>query len=119
MLLIDSNIIIYATQPEHSGLRRLILENECSVSVISKVEVLGYHLLSVQEKYDLEDFFHGADVIDLTTDIVDRAISLRQARKLSLGDAIIAATAIEYGLTLVTRNHKDFAHIKGLELQKG
>jgi predicted nucleic acid-binding protein len=119
MLLIDSNIIIYAAQPEYPELRRLIAENVCSVSVISKVEVLGYHLLSVREKLDLEDFFLGADVIDLTTDIVERAISLRQARKLSLGDAIIAATAMEFGLILVTRNQKDFAHIAGLELYKG
>ena len=31
-------------------------------------------------------------------------------------DAIIAATALEYGLPLVTRNADDFKHIAALEL---
>jgi predicted nucleic acid-binding protein len=34
-----------------------------------------------------------------------------------LGDAIIAATALVHGLTLVTRNVDDFKHIAGLELE--
>jgi predicted nucleic acid-binding protein len=117
MLLIDSNIIIYATQPQFPELRTLITENDCFVSIISKIEVLGYHQLSSREKLGLEDFFAGADVIDLNSSIVSKAIELRQAKKLSLGDAIIAATALEFGLVLVTRNAKDFIHIPDLTVQ--
>jgi len=35
---------------------------------------------------------------------------------MSLGDALIAATALEHGLTLMTRNVRDFAQIPGLML---
>jgi len=35
---------------------------------------------------------------------------------MSLSDAIIAATALEHDLTLVTRNLKDFEWIEGLKL---
>lgn len=35
---------------------------------------------------------------------------------MSLGDAIIAATALENDLTLATANIKDFKHIEGLKL---
>ena len=36
---------------------------------------------------------------------------------MSLADAIIAATALEYGVPLVTRNVDDFKHIPGLDLR--
>ena len=35
---------------------------------------------------------------------------------MSLGDALIAATALELGLTLVTHNVRDYRWIAGLEL---
>jgi predicted nucleic acid-binding protein len=35
---------------------------------------------------------------------------------MNLGDAIIGATAMEYGLPLVTRNVDDFRHIPGLQV---
>jgi predicted nucleic acid-binding protein len=48
--------------------------------------------------------------------VAARAILLRQQRKMGLADAIIAATALEYGLPLVTRNVRDFNHIADLRL---
>jgi len=35
---------------------------------------------------------------------------------MKLGDAVIAATALEYGVPLVTRNVDDFKHIPGLQI---
>lgn len=35
---------------------------------------------------------------------------------MNLGDAIIGATALEYGVPLVTRNVEDFKHIPGLQI---
>ena len=48
--------------------------------------------------------------------VLDRAVSLRRERKMSLGDALIAGTALAFGRTLVTRNVKDFAWITGLSV---
>jgi len=50
---------------------------------------------------------------------VDRAVAERAGRMVResavrLPDALIAATAIEHGLGLVTRNRKDFARIRGV-----
>jgi toxin FitB len=45
-VLIDSNVIIYAAKPEHQELRRFIARHAPAVSVISYVEVLGYHRLT-------------------------------------------------------------------------
>lgn len=52
----------------------------------------------------------------MTKTIIDLSISLRQQRKMSVGDAIIAATALKYRETLATRNTADFNWIKGLKI---
>ena len=64
----------------------------------------------------LEDIFALCDVLPLTQAIADQSIYLRQQRRIGLGDAIIAATAMVHNLALVTRNTEDFRWISGLEL---
>ena len=53
-------------------------------------------------------------MLPLSDAVVARAVSLRQERKTSLGDALIAATALVFGRELLTRNVKDFVGIPGL-----
>ncbi len=115
-MLLDSNIIIYAAQPEHTNLRRLIAEHAPAVSAIGRVEVLGYHQLSNQDRQYFERFFQVARVFDISEAILDQAVTLRQQRRMTFGDAIIAGTALVHGLTLVTRNIKDFQWISGVAL---
>ena len=45
-----------------------------------------------------------------------RAVTLRQSRRMSLGNAIIAATALRHNLPLATHNTADFRWIGGLQL---
>ncbi|CAN5611944.1 hypothetical protein BH10ACI3_BH10ACI3_02470 [soil metagenome] len=52
----------------------------------------------------------------MTSEVVERAIWLRQQKKIGLGDAIVAATALVHELTLATRNTKDFKWIDSLTL---
>lgn len=115
-MLLDSNIIIYAAKPEHIGLRELIAEKAPYVSVISQIEVLGYHMLTSADKQHFESFFSAAAVLPVSDVVVETAIKLRQSRKLSLGDALIAGTALSYDLTLITRNTKDFGWVTSLKL---
>lgn len=117
MLLLDSNIIIYSTNPFYDSLQAFIAQYDCCVSLISKLEVLGFQNLQEKDKKILEDFFETAEtIIPVSDEIIDKAIQLRQQRKMSLGDAIIAATALEYDLTLVTANTKDFNWITSLNI---
>ncbi|MGB0561791.1 MAG: type II toxin-antitoxin system VapC family toxin [Spirulinaceae cyanobacterium] len=48
--------------------------------------------------------------------VVEVAVQLRQQRRMTLGDALIAATALVHELTLVTRNVEDFRWVEGLTL---
>lgn len=113
-LMLDSNIIIYAARPEYPGLRRLIATRSPAVSTISVVEVLGYHKLSEVDRRHFEAFFAAATVLPISDAVVAKAVSLRQSRKMSLGDALVAATALVFGRELMTRNVKDFAGVLGL-----
>jgi toxin FitB len=115
-MLVDSNIIIYAAKPEHAELRRFIAEHAPAVSAVSYVEVLGYHQLAEEDRRRLEAFFASATVLELTKPVLNQAVKLRQTRKMTLGDALVAGTALVYQLTLVTRNTKDFAWIPNLQL---
>lgn len=116
MMLIDSNIIIYAARPNNKDLRRLIAERSPAVSAISYVEVLGYHQLTEQERQYFEAFFAVAPVLPLSSAVLEQAVKLRQLRRMTLGDALVAGTALAYGLTLLTRNVGDFAWIAGLSV---
>jgi predicted nucleic acid-binding protein len=49
--------------------------------------------------------------------IAERAGRIRRDVPVRLPDALIAATALEHRLGLVTRNSKDFAGIRGLRLR--
>ncbi len=116
MRLLDSNIIIYATLSENEWLREWLETEPLAVSQISRVEVLGYHLLKEEERRDLAGFLDALLVIPITAEITDRAIALRQQRKMGLGDSLVAGTALEAGCELVTRNMEDFRWVEGLRV---
>jgi toxin FitB len=109
-MLIDSNIIIYSIIPENLPIRNFLrqYEDRLFVSAISQIEVLGYHNLLKNEKYLLEQFFLSVNIIPIHSEIVAKAIELRQKKKLSIGDSIIASTSIVNQLTLFTNNEQDF-----------
>ena len=86
------------------------------MSAISYVEVLGYHRLTEQERQHFATFFAVAPVLALSQAVLEQAVKLRQLKKMTLGDALVAGTALTHNLTLVTRNAKDFNWISDLSV---
>ncbi|EIJ35407.1 type II toxin-antitoxin system VapC family toxin [Thiothrix nivea] len=116
MFLLDSNIFIYAINPNYAELHTWFAGKKLAGSEVSLVETLGYHRLNDVEKQGLEGLFALTEILPVSRSIIDQAVALRQQRKMSLGDALIAATAVIHGLPLVTRNTGDFDWIEGLVL---
>jgi hypothetical protein len=80
------------------------------------VEALGFTGISAGEDAAIRAFLTQVLSYALDDEVVEAAVRLRQQKRIKLGDAIIAATALEYGVPLVTRNVDDFKHIPGLQL---
>ena len=80
--------------------------------MITEIEVLGFS--DIPEA--IIELVEGATIFQLDQRVVKQTIAIRKKQKIKLPDAIIAATAIVHGLTLITRNTKDFLKIKGLKV---
>ena len=116
MYLLDTNILIYHLNksiPVQSIEKiRQILKNHFNISIISKMELLGFRRHSPQSYKKSESFLENAVIIGLDDEIVDTVIQLRRNKRIKLPDAIIAATARVNQWTLVTRNENDFSGIE-------
>jgi predicted nucleic acid-binding protein len=118
--LLDSNTVIdyiaglYPVEATQ-WLNQLINE-EINVSVITKIEVLSFDPDKDDNYTILVDFFEASNVLELTNDIVNKTIQIRQKQKIKLPDAVIASTALVNGWVLVSRNTKDFRNIPNLEV---
>ena len=102
-MLLDSNIVIYLAKPSHSALRTFLgTLAAVEVSATSYVEALGFPGLDPAEERIIRDIFRTAKMLPIDQPILDRAVHLRQQRRMGLGDALVAATALVHDSTLVT-----------------
>lgn len=115
MKIIDSNLLIYSNLDEYKYLRTLLRSPNVYVSAISRVEVLGFHKITATDKAYFEALLRRIPQIVISDEILDKAVELRQQKRMSAGDAIIAATAVVHHATLYTRNTKDFEFITDIE----
>ncbi len=119
--LIDTNILIYffdglLTENQKNNVIALF-NRSFTISVISKIEFLGFkEYFDVLKYQKAKEFIDIARVYPLSDHLIDRIIEIKQQKNLKLGDAIIAATAIENNLTLITRNVKDFVKVENLKI---
>lgn len=116
----DTNTVIYYLQqqfslPAEKFVDSLITEAQPCISVITEIELLCWKAATDADLIVLHSFINDSLVIELEQAIKLRTAELRkQYARIKLPDAIIAATALVYGLTLVTRNAKDFESVTGL-----
>lgn len=118
--LIDTNILIYYFDnliPEDSEQTvDNIFVNSFNISIISKIEFLGWHRFSVEQYEKAVNFLSYANIFPLAEATVDRMIQIKRQKLMKLPDGVIAATCLVNDLTLVTRNTEDFKNIDGLKL---
>lgn len=119
-MVIDSNSVIYAADLNGKTYNYLKeRRSEICISDVSRVEVLGFHALLPNDKLFFTHFFAQIRLIPISEPIILKAIELRSTKKMSLGDAFIAATALVLDEPLFTSNFDDFKYFKNLKLIDG
>lgn len=119
--LLDTGILIRQIRGRKSVLRMVRGITRLGRIAISPVVHLElYAGLRPREEYAARKLLSRFRTIPVDADIGQRAGQLirqqrAKGRALSIPDAIIAATALQHGLTLVTLNPKDF-DLSGLQL---
>jgi predicted nucleic acid-binding protein len=114
-LLLDTTVlldVLRARQNRRSLLAELVAGGHTlATAAINIGEV--YSGMRPEEESRTEAFLSRLDCYPLTSAIARRAGALKSAwakkgKTLSLADMIVAATALEHGLVLMTDNRKDF-----------
>ena len=118
--LLDSNILIYYLNDDNAPgfvntVEAAVLAGSV-ISIITRIEVLGWHGHSDTSRTLAEEFLSRLPELSITHAIASRTIALRSTSSIRLGDALLAATALETNLPLMTRNVSDFSNIQNLRL---
>lgn len=118
-MLCDSNILIYAADPDDTRCLPFVERDDAAIASVSRIEVLGFPgfgNLSQDQQQRLREIITSLVELQLDDAVIERAILVRRQRRTTLTDAVIAATALVHNRPLVTRNIADFKHIAGLRL---
>lgn len=117
--LIDTNVIsdYFSASLPLSGLQfmDLVIDGVPNLSVISQIELLCWRTDTAKEQR-VKDFIADSTIFDITPDVITHCVNIRRNKKVKTPDAIIAASALAHGFTLITRNEKDYNSIKGLKI---
>jgi predicted nucleic acid-binding protein len=119
--LFDTNVVIYFLGKivlSNNALKQLddICAQGQHLSIITKLEVLGYRFESDKNEGATRKFISTSHIYQISPEIEIETINLRKEVKMKLPDAIIAATAIVNDFTLISANTKDFKSIQHLKL---
>lgn len=115
----DINTVIYYLQQQfpfqaEQFIDSLLAKEHPCLSAITEIELLCWKTATEQDIAVVHHFINDSLIIELERPIKFKTADIRKQHSIKLPDAIIAATAIIYDLTLVTRNTKDFKSISGL-----
>jgi predicted nucleic acid-binding protein len=122
MMLVDTDVLIWHLRGYPQATRRLDELGALTLSTVSYLEVLQgmrnkAELLAVKKMLERR----SATLLPITETITLRATELMESLTLShglqMGDALIAATALDHGLPVLTANVKHFGTVAGLTVE--
>jgi predicted nucleic acid-binding protein len=121
-MLVDTDVLIWHLRGYAQATRRLDQLGALTLSAVSYLEVLQgirnkAELAAVKKMLERR----AATLLSVSEAITQRAIVLMESLTLShglqMGDALIAATALNHGLPVLTANVKHFSAVEGLTVE--
>jgi len=118
-VIFDTDVLIWASRGNPNAARRIDLAPERALSIISLMELLQGARSKLESRRIRQSLRQlRFQTLPLSESIGGRAVALLDqyalAHGIQVADALIAATAVENGLTLCTGNLKHFRPIRGL-----
>lgn len=117
----DTNTAIYFLQQQfppgaEKFMDDLVKDERPVISAITEIELLCWKTATEKDLEVLHNFINDALVLELEQPIKLKTADIRKVHKIKLPDAIIAATALVYDLTLLSRNASDFSNITDIKI---
>lgn len=121
-MIFDTDILIWVQRGNEKAAKLIEKDEDRHLSIQSYMELLQGAKNKTHHKY-VKDFISefGLSILPFTENIGHRALIYVEEYALSsnmrAGDAIIAATAVENNMTLVSSNAKHFKVVNELQLK--
>lgn len=110
-VLVDTDVLIDHLRGHH---RFAPGKDDLHVSSVTRAELFaGRPAEEIRVRRLLDPFTE----LPVDRPVAERAGRLRRASKLGMADALIAATALQHRLTLVTRHDADFKAVAGIRVK--
>ena len=117
--LIDTNVVsdYFSELLPEAGMTLIdqAIDATPNLSIITQIELLSWKTDDVAEQ-QVKNFIEDSIIWEVTSDVVTKCVKIRRSKKIKTPDAIIAATALINGFTIITNNEKDFENIRGLKI---
>jgi predicted nucleic acid-binding protein len=121
-VIFDTDVLIDAgrgVQDAVTCLKQAEEQSDLATSVVTQMELI----IGCRDKEELqfvEEFLSRFHIVQLSEQISHKAVDLLTQYRLSHGllisDALIAATAVQMQLPLISKNQRDYRFIEGLDL---
>jgi tRNA(fMet)-specific endonuclease VapC len=125
-VLIDTDRVVDYLKgiPDAHTQLRLLLDDGLAISIVTYAEVyegIYYGSNPRQHESVFKSFLMGTQVLGINRSVAQRFAQIRgdlrrRGLLLPMADLVIAATALEHNMALVTRNRRHFERIQGPSL---
>jgi predicted nucleic acid-binding protein len=122
-MIIDTDVLIWYMRGNDKALRLIENSENFFISVVTYMELVQ-GMRNKNELNSLRQALHSwnAKILYISEEISAKAMFVVEQYFLShsihLADALIGATAIDYGLPLLTGNDKHYKVIKGIKIKR-
>lgn len=122
-MIIDSDVLIWYLRGNENARKTIAVNRPFKISVINYMELLQ-GMKDKNERRVLQRNLRNwsTEIIQITEKISMRAMFFVEdyflSHSMELGDAIIAATALEYNEVLLTANDKHYRYIPHIQISK-
>jgi predicted nucleic acid-binding protein len=107
-ILLDTDVLI-----DHIRGRRHLEAVNAAISVITRAELFAGN---ERQEVAVDALLEDCEEVQVDPEIARRAGRIKRQTGLQIADALIAATALEHDLPLMTRNRRHFERVPSLTL---